>query len=261
MAAALQLRHFRGFNGELYGSVVAHPTEPSTFVYIVGSLLVIGDESNAAAHRLLRGHDAPITALAVSHNGKLIATGSSGENADVVLWDAETGAIRFRFQEHDRRVSALAFSPDDRVLASAGADSRLFCIDTGSGKIIGHSHLPSDAVTTLTASPLHGPCYYFATGSDADLGLWTLDPFKGWLHEDKVALGAVKRHYTTLTFAADGAWLYAGTKSGDVVTVNVTRKAIQLVHPLCSIAVGAIVVSSTDPRQLLIGGGDVSLLK
>lgn len=131
---SLELAHYRGFNGELHGSVVAHPTEFGKYIYYAGSLLCIGDEMSSAPHRQLKGHDAAITAMAVSSNGKLIATACKGANADVILWDSASGNILTRFQEHDNAVTGLCFSPDDKVLASVGADKRLFCIDVSTGK-------------------------------------------------------------------------------------------------------------------------------
>lgn len=34
---------------------------------------------------------------------------------------------------------------------------------------------------------------------------------------------ARNRNVSTLTYSADGAWLFAGTESGDVITVNAAR--------------------------------------
>lgn len=47
---------------------------------------------------------------------------------------------------------------------------------------------------------------------------------------DKVITGTVRRAVTCLCFSQDGAWLFAGTASGDVLTVNVARKAVQVGH-------------------------------
>lgn len=131
----LELLHHRGFNGEKHGSVVAHPTEDGKFIYIAGSLLCLGDENEPGSSKLMKGHDGPITALAVSKNGKMIATACKGANADVIIWDATTLKLKYRFQEHDKEVTGLCFSPDDRVLASTGVDRRLFFIDTSTGEL------------------------------------------------------------------------------------------------------------------------------
>lgn len=56
--------------------------------------------------------------------------------------------------------------------------------------------------------------------------------------------GSIRREYTNLCFSADGAWLYAGTSSADVVTVNVARASVQLAHPVCSGGVGAMMLNA-----------------
>jgi hypothetical protein len=38
----------------------------------------------------------------------------------------------------------------------------------------------------------------------------------------------VRRSITCLCFSADGNWLFAGTASGDVLTINVARRAVQV---------------------------------
>jgi hypothetical protein len=53
------------------------------------------------------------------------------------------------------------------------------------------------------------------------------------IHCEKVTTGSVRRTINCLCFSADGAWLFAGTASGDVLTVNVARKAVQVRSPRC----------------------------
>jgi hypothetical protein len=48
------------------------------------------------------------------------------------------------------------------------------------------------------------------------------------IHCEKVTTGSVRRSINCLCFSADGAWLFAGTASGDVLTINVGRKAVQV---------------------------------
>jgi WD40 repeat protein len=69
----------------------------------------------------LTAHDDLITCIAVSNNGQLIASGQTGDNSDVVIWDYNTKAAKFRLSEHDYAVQTLAFSHDDNLLISAGA--------------------------------------------------------------------------------------------------------------------------------------------
>jgi hypothetical protein len=54
------------------------------------------------------------------------------------------------------------------------------------------------------------------------------------IHCDKVTMGSVRRAITSLCFSPDGAWLFAGTASGDVLTINVARKAVQVGGCACA---------------------------
>jgi WD40 repeat protein len=86
--------------------------------------------------RRLRASSAPIRALAFSPDGRSIAGGAGmideGRGApvedfkgEVFLWDVVSGDLKQKFPGHTRSVTSLAFSPDSRLLASAGLDRML----------------------------------------------------------------------------------------------------------------------------------------
>src|SRR5262249_55670524 len=62
-------------------------------------------------------HLSIVEALAYSGDGKVIASGSYQE---VILWNAADGSIKQKLTGFADRVVALAFSPDDKVLATGG---------------------------------------------------------------------------------------------------------------------------------------------
>ncbi len=68
----------------------------------------------------LKGHTGPVTAVAYSPDGKLIA--SVGQESIVRLWDTQSGQQRAAFLGHEGDLMHVAFSPDGRVLATAGND-------------------------------------------------------------------------------------------------------------------------------------------
>ncbi|GLC48645.1 hypothetical protein PLESTB_000121000 [Pleodorina starrii] len=262
----LVLRHMKGLNGLVPGSVQAIPNSrgPFTIAQICGGAIILGSENNLAQQHVLRGHDDAITAFAMSNGGALMATGQRGERSDVVIWDLATLAPKSRFPEHDVEVASLAFSLDDRLLMSASCnkDAKLVVLDTATGKIVSRHPLEIGKRVTAAAwapSPPGGRTYSFATAAGEDITLWSMDPYSGQLSGQKVTLGSVRREYTCLLFSADGAWLYCGTTSSDVVTVNVQRRAVQMAHPVCSGGVAALLLSPDGSGATVAAGRDGSL--
>ena len=82
-------------------------------------------------------HLSIVESLAYSPDGKTLASGAFQE---VVLWDAETGAIRRRLTGFADRVVALDFSHDGKLLATGGgvptADGEIKIFDVASGKLV-----------------------------------------------------------------------------------------------------------------------------
>src|SRR5262249_31135971 len=146
-----------------------------------GKMLVTGGGDKAARVwespggkllRTLAGHDAAVTAVAISTDGH-VATGSAdkkvrvwpptgdqptqtlaghrdtvtavawardnrtlatgGNDRDVILWSADTGK-RLRTFEHPEQVQSLAFSPDGTKLAVGSVDDRLRVYQVATGK-------------------------------------------------------------------------------------------------------------------------------
>ena len=83
-----------------------------------------------------------VSAIAIGNSGHLLASGQRSPQADIVVWNLETKEIVFRLRDHDVSVTALAFSPDDRILASAGDaqhDGFIIFWDMSTGKIVGRT--------------------------------------------------------------------------------------------------------------------------
>lgn len=62
------------------------------------------------------------SALAFSHNGRYLAGGESdpgAETVDVQVWETATGKERLELAGHKEFISGVAWSPDDRMLATA----------------------------------------------------------------------------------------------------------------------------------------------
>ncbi len=74
--------------------------------------------------------DSRIQYLAVSPDGKLLATSSDKQSNNVIrVWQSKTGKKLDEFPANGCQINSLAFSPDGRLLASGGADSTIMLWD------------------------------------------------------------------------------------------------------------------------------------
>ena len=138
----MELEHVIGYTGDSPRTFLSLPGDQGKFVKAMGSIVVIGNLNDPHAQKLLRAHDEPISALATSQDGSLLASGQSGSTripghaAPVVVWNAQTYTAVFKLRGLTQRVIILEFSPDMRFLAATGEDCVLYIWDTTSGEVV-----------------------------------------------------------------------------------------------------------------------------
>lgn len=100
-------------------SVEAYDTYPSNET--LGAMLTTLEKAPRLIH-FLRGHTAPVSALAFSPAQGLLASG--GQDGEVRLWEVDSGQpLGEPLSGHTAFVRALAFSADGQRLVSAGDDA------------------------------------------------------------------------------------------------------------------------------------------
>jgi WD40 repeat protein/transcriptional regulator with XRE-family HTH domain len=117
-----------------------------------------------------------VGSMALSPDGRILATGHGGRDTNVVLWDLETHQpIGLPLAGHTEDVVWLGFSPDGRTLISSSADAtiRLWDVETGrsiGGPLTGHT----ETAIHLAISP-DGKSLASASW-DGTVRLWSIDP-------------------------------------------------------------------------------------
>src|SRR5438067_9821310 len=97
------------------------PPEPSRTVVPPGITLL----------RSLKGHEARITRLAVTPDGRRLVSGSG--DLTVRVWDFDSGKLLLTLDGHSGNIWALAVTPDGRRLVSGSADRAVLVWDLDSG--------------------------------------------------------------------------------------------------------------------------------
>ena len=120
--------------------------------------------------KTLEGHSGLVTAVAISSDGKIIASGSS--DTTIKLWNLQTGELLHTLKGHTNQVSSLAISYNGQIIASGSSDKTIKLWNIKTGELLNTLEGHSDGVTALAIRP-YGQI--IASGSsDKTIKLWDL---------------------------------------------------------------------------------------
>ncbi|MEE0916768.1 MAG: TIR domain-containing protein, partial [Bacteroidales bacterium] len=157
--------------------------------------------------RTLTGHDDRVLSVAVSPDGKYLASGSLDNT--VKIWDANSGVCIRTLKGHSRYVLSVCWSPDGKYLASGSEDKTVKIWDAKSGECIRTFEGHSDGVLSVCWSP---DGKYLASGSwDKTLKIWDA--------ESGVCMLTLKGHsrsVRSVCWSPDGKYLVSGSEDNIV---------------------------------------------
>jgi hypothetical protein len=131
----LTVRTLAGHRGNVNDLVFS--ADGSQLFAVAGEAGVFGEirQWNVSDGKLLRtieGHRDAIYSVALSPDGKILATGSYDQK--IKLWTVENGEELKTLAGHNGAIFDLAFRPDGKILASASADRTVKLWDVASGE-------------------------------------------------------------------------------------------------------------------------------
>ncbi|EJF55879.1 WD40 repeat-like protein, partial [Dichomitus squalens LYAD-421 SS1] len=121
------------------------------------------------------GHDAGVTTLVTSSDGRWVATASC--DLTVIIWDARGACISQEWIAHDGYVWDLAFSPDSRYIVSAGGDGKVAIWDI-SGSALQVASLEGHAAPCSNCAWSSDGAYIASRDIDGTLRLWDARTFQ-----------------------------------------------------------------------------------
>jgi WD40 repeat protein len=185
-----------------------------------------------------------ISALAVSPDGKTLASGSAYDSGDIKLWDADTGDAIATLTGHSGWVSWLEFSANSDILASASADqtARLWNLETLTTQSVLRGH--RDELYTLSLSP---DATRLVTGSkDGSVSVWSTQPKTR--EEQHVSRPIPSDRYY---YSPNGEYLFVPTETGKFLELDpVTLEDVGVVQ---AFGINSDLVFSSDSKRIFVG--------
>ncbi len=292
----MQLEHAIGYSGShACAQMIPHSNK---YVYVAGGCVVISDVSDFHDQTFLRGHDEDVTTMKVSESGKYLITGQRGRNADVCLWNLEEQRIVLRMTDHEKGISAVDISHDDKLMVSVGEDRRLIVWDTSNGGIVVHTSIAAavglqDSVREVSFGGSVEDVkrratnnYHLTVVVSSAILAYHVDPYSASLTPLRLQMAQFQRRYTTAKYSANGDLLFVGGDTGDIAVVSTNNGTVASSVKVCNSGVREIIVdvegkrsdamavtqgqgfqyarfgpSATRRSTLYVGGGDGSVLE
>eukprot|EP00605_Chrysophyceae_sp_TOSAG23-4_P001584 GSChrysophyteH1.ASY1.ANO1.1739.1 assembled CDS len=240
MSVSLDFEHFIGINA-IPGAAKFHPNGED-YITAAGGNLICGSLTDPNKQDFLRAHNDRVTCISVSSSGSLLASGQCGDEANAYVWDYERKSILYTIEDHDGTVQDLAFSHDERLLATLGGDidHKLIIWDISTGAIVASSCKVPTGTYCVTFGGFVKDIkrrdtdhYLLCTAGKDGLLMWDLNPYTGEFTPFRLAGDAkatITRTVTAVCFSDDRELVYGATTSGDFLVASMHTGTVYRVN-------------------------------
>jgi cytochrome c len=206
------------------------------------SRIAIWNPGERMPRTVLAGHQAPVVALAVSGDGRFLASASWDHTAR--LWPLGGGTPRL-LAGHSQNVNGVAFTPDGRAVVTAGYDAtlRIWPLSGGDTPFVAVLPTPLNAVAIapdgeIVTAGADGKIYVLSATGDR-----------------RSDIAAESAPIVAIALSDDGRRIAAAGVRGSVTVLDRAARRIErtLIGPGTPVW---SVVFLPDNRTLLAGGGD-----
>lgn len=257
------------YTGKVPGGLSVHANKEQ-LIYPVGCAVVLEGIAGKKKQQLLVGDNNTVSCVATSKSGRFVASGTiitQDLKVEIVLWDAKELKEKFRFKLHKVEVRALAFSPNDKYLVSLGGQDDpsvvVWDLETGAAFCGGAVSAGGSALCIGNdVKFFNNKDTSFVTAGNATIRVWDIDVATHKLKPVDVILGSLRRDTNCLVISPDDENAYLGTKTGDVLTINLRNRIFKAVSPekgRCENGVTALAIVRTG--QLLVASGAGVVIK
>jgi WD40 repeat protein len=161
----------------------------------------------------LAGHKKAITALAISPDQAIVASGD--ENGIVRMWNLRSGKLLRSVSAHDAQILALCFSPMDAMLVTIG-DDNLVRVWTNQGKLLRQLTSQAYSFARIALSP--DGRFLASTGAGGNAEVWEVRTGK------RVQLLVNSYGLTFVEFSSDASSLVCGTTGLHVFSLKTWKQ-------------------------------------
>ena len=178
------------------------------------------DVDGRAIRRSLHGHTDAVPAIAISDDGRTLAS-AGGWDRTVRVWDLAQAQELWVLTGHTTQVTCVGFAHPDRALASGGWDETVRLWDPKYGRETGRLSEESENLHLISA---------MATAPDGNLlavGDWG-GQIRLWHLHGKTPLGRLAEptgRVRQVAFSPDGRWLAAADDRGEICLWRVEQPA------------------------------------